>query len=207
MARARWITHVSDLLGDPIDELGPTPGNPLPNRPEFLVLEFGPREGRPYFTYLTAGLGLVPQLPEGPTPYLEVIACSDHREPRVAQLLFMLSHDIASAQANEAAFKPFDLWGAEVWGLRDFVLAPAREDGELLDFPNREKRKEDERYLLAATGDVAGEMDLTVVELVPITTAQWEFATARGSRALLESIAWESQPKVYGWSAMGRLEG
>src|SRR5512146_48922 len=78
-ARARWITHVSDILGDPTDELAPRAGMELPDRPEFLVLEFSPREERPYFTYLTAGLGLWPQAPRGPTPHLEVVAYSDRR--------------------------------------------------------------------------------------------------------------------------------
>ena len=53
---------------------------------------------------------------EGPTPHLEIIADSEKCEPRIAQFLFMLSHDVASAEAHDLAFKPFDLWGAEFWG-------------------------------------------------------------------------------------------
>lgn len=201
-ARARFITHVSDFLGDPSDELAPNPGMELPDRPEFLVLEFAPRDGRNHYTYLTAGLGLWPQAAEGPTPHLEIIAYSDRREPRIAQLLFMLSHDIASVTSSGPAYKPFDLWGAECWGLRDFVLVPANDDAELLDFPNSKKRQEDERYLLAATGDLQGEMTLTVVQLLPLTTAEWERATLEGSVALLEAMRWEELPRAYGWSAL-----
>jgi hypothetical protein len=53
-AAARWITHVSNYLSDPSDELAPNPGMEIPDRPEFLVLEFAPREGRTT-TYLTVG--------------------------------------------------------------------------------------------------------------------------------------------------------
>lgn len=205
-ARARWITHVSDFLGDPTDELAPNAGMELPDRPEFLVLEFSPREERPYYTYLTAGLGLWPQAPGGPTPHLEVVAYSERREPRIAQLLFMVSHDIASATASDRAFKPFDLWGAACFGLRDFVLVPASDHEELLDFPNLTKRQEDQRYLLAATGDLRGQMKLTVVQLVPLTTNEWDVARTQGSTTLLESMKWQEQPKTYGWSALRPIE-
>jgi hypothetical protein len=203
-ARARWISHACDFLGDPVDELSPRPGNGIPGRPEFLVLVFAPRPDRPYFSYLTAGLGLVAQAPGGPTPHLELIACAETLDLRIAQLLFMLSHDIASAEPGEAAYKPFDLWGAECFGLRDFVLAPAREPEALLDFPNLEKRKEDERYLLAATGALTGRMHLTLAQLVPLTPAQWERASAEGSRAFLDAIGWTRLPKTEGWSALAR---
>lgn len=206
-ARARWISHVSDVLGDPTDEFAPTAGMELPHRPEFLVLEFSPRPERPHYTYLTAGLSLWPQAPTGPTPHLEVVAYSERREPRIAQLLFMLSHDIASATADDIAFKPLDLWGAEVFGLRDFVLAPANEPGELLDFPNLTKRQEDERYLLAATGDLRGQMELTLVQLVPLTSSEWEVARTRGGADLLESLKLEQRSKAYGWSALGSEDG
>jgi len=201
-ARSRWISHASETLGDPTDEFAPTPGNEIPNRPDFLVLEFSPREGRPHYTYLTAGLALWPQAPSGPTPHIEIIAYSDRPEPRIAQFLFTLSHDIASGTAAEVAFKPLDLWRAELFGLRDFMLAPARDHEELLDFPNVAKRKEDQRYLLGATGELDGQMELTVVQLVPLTVTEWETASAKGSPALLEQLKWEEQPKAYGWSAM-----
>jgi hypothetical protein len=67
---------------------------------------------------------------------------------------------------------------------------------------NLAKRKEDERYLLAATGDLEGQVKLTVVQLVPLTASQWEVASAKGSAALLAEIDWEKQPKTFGWSAM-----
>ncbi len=201
-ARARWISHVSEILGDPTDEFEPAAGMKLPYRPEFLVLEFSPREERPHFTYLTAGLSLWPQAPSGPTPHLEVVAYSDRRDPRIAQVLFMLAHDIASAAASDEAFKPLDLWGAEVFGLRDFILVPAREHPELFDFPNLAKRQEDERYLLAATGDLRGEMKLTVVQLVPLSADEWEVARTQGSAALLESLKLQEVSKAYGWSAL-----
>jgi hypothetical protein len=198
-ARARWITHLCDFWGDPSDEFSPSPGFALPHRPEFLVLEFAPRAGREHFTYATAGLSFVPQAARGPMPFVELIACAARRDLRVAEFLFMLAHDIAHARVDEASFKAFDLWGAERHGLRDFVLAPAREPEALLDFPNREKRKEDERYLLATTGALDGAMKLHLLELVPLTTAEWREATEQGSRALLARLGWETLPRTYGW--------
>ena len=100
------------------------------------------------------------------------------------------------------AFKAYDLWGAEFFGLRDFVLVPAREDPALLDFPNLAKRPEDERYLLASTGDVKGQMKLDLLQLVPLTPEQWQRATAEGSARLLESLDWKSKPPAWGWSAI-----
>ncbi len=201
-ARARWISHACDFLGDPTNEWKPNPGMELPRRPEFLVLEFAPREGRPYFTYLTAGLGLVAQAPAGPMPHVELIACCEAQEPRVGQFLFMLSQDVATATAGEAAFKAYDLWGAEFFGLRDFLLVPAREDAALLDFPNLDKRKEDERWLLATTGQLTGQAKLDLLQLVPLTPEQWQRATREGSTSFLQSIDWQSQPATFGWSGM-----
>ncbi|MDP2270890.1 MAG: suppressor of fused domain protein [Archangium sp.] len=201
-ARSRWISHVVDFLGDPSNEWKPNPGMELPNRPEFLVLEFAPRAGRDHYTYLTAGLSLVPQTPSGSAPHVEFIAYSQSSEPRIAQFLFMLSHDVASAGVDERAFNAFDLWGAEFFGLRDFVLVPAREEAALLDFPNLSKRMEDQRYLLAATGDLNGKMSLNVLQLVPLTHDQWLAAREQGSQTLLNQSKWETQPKTSGWSAM-----
>jgi hypothetical protein len=201
-ARCRWLSHVIDFLGDPTNEWKPSPGRELPQRPEFLVLEFAPREGRSYYTYLSAGLSLYPQTPSGPMPHVELVAYAAAPDPRVAQFVFMLAHDVASAGADEAAFKAFDLWGAECCGLRDFVLVPAREDAALLDFPNRSLRPADERYLLAATGDLQGQMVLNVLQLVPLSAAQWQVASAQGSVALLQQIDWEAQPKTFGWDAL-----
>lgn len=206
-ARARWISHVIDYLGDPTNEWNPNPGMELPNRPEFLILEFAPRAGRDHYTYLSAGLSLVPQMPSGPMPHVEFIAYSQSSEPRIAQFLFMLSHDVASAGVNEQAFKAFDLWGAELFGLRNFVLVPAREEAALLDFPNLSKRKEDERYLLAATGDLNGQMNLNVLQVVPLTHEEWIAASEQGSQALLNQIKLETQPRTYGWSAMQPIQG
>ena len=201
-ARARWLSHVIDFWGDPTEEWAPNPNMELPNRPDFLVLEFGPREGRDYWTYLSAGLAFVPQRPGGPMPHVEVVAYSTERDARVAEFLFMLAHDIATAETHDLAFKVFDLWGAEFHGLLHFMLVPARESTELLDFPNREKRKEDERYLLATTGELDGEMELNLLQLVPLTEDQWKNASERGSRSLLDGLNWSQQPKTFGWSAI-----
>lgn len=201
-ARARWISHVIDFLGDPTDEFRPSPGNELPHRPEFLVLEHGPQKDRDYYTYLTAGLGLCPQLPTGPMPYLELISCSPTRDPRVGQFLFMMSHDIASAGPDDTAFKAYDLWGAPLWGMCHFVLVPAREPAGLLDFPNPTKRSEDDRYVMAATGEASDQMVLDILQIVPLTDAEWREATGEGSPNLLQRIGWEKQPKTYGWSAI-----
>jgi hypothetical protein len=201
-ARARWITHVCDFLGDPAEERAPNPGMELPGRPEFRVLEFAPRSDRAYWTYLTAGLSLAPQPAGGPMPYLELIAYSSAREPRVADFLFMASHDVASATKSDPPFQAYDLWAAEVHGMSNFLLAPAREPAELLDFPNRARRPEDERYLLATTGRLDGEMHLDLLNVVPLSHEEWRIASEEGSQALLARIGWERQPKTYGWAAL-----
>jgi hypothetical protein len=82
------------------------------------------------------------------------------------------------------------------------MLVPARDHEELLDFPNLTKRQEDERYLLAATGDLRGQMELVVVQLLPLTAAEWELASTQGSMALLESMKWEELPRTYGWGGL-----
>lgn len=201
-ARARWITHFCDFAGDPSEEWTPTTGFELPDRPEFLVLEFPANAERQYWTYLTAGLSLVAQPGDAELPHLEVVAYSPERDPRIGEFLFMLSHDIATHGPDEPSFKAFDLWGAQRHGLRDFMLVPAKEPPELLDFPNRDKRKEDERYLLAATGELDGTMKLDLLQLVPLSTEEWEQASNNRSAELLDAIHWAEQPKTYGWSAI-----
>ncbi len=201
-ARARWISHVIDFLGDPTDEWKPNPGMELPNRPDFLVLEFGQSEGREYWTYLSAGLAFVPQRAEGVMPHLELIAYSPKRDARVAEFLFMLAHDVATAGPGDLAFKAFDLWGAAFHDLLHFVIVPATEPAEMLDFPNRQKRKEDERYLLATTGELDGAMELNLLQLVPLTEDQWKHASELGSQAVLAELDWVHQAKTFGWEAI-----
>jgi hypothetical protein len=203
IARSRWISHVIDFLGDPTDEFAAAPGSgmELPHRPEFLILELSPRPTRPHFTYLTAGLSLVPQEPAGPMPHIELVAYSAQRDLRVPQLLWMLARDIASSTADEPAFKAWDLWRAEHLGFRDFMITVAREDDALLDFPNVKLRPEDSRYLLAATGELDGKMFLDVLQLVPLTAAQWELASKQGVGTLLEAINWASCPQTFGWAS------
>ncbi len=202
-ARARWISHLIDFFGDPTNQLEPPPQLALPQRPDALVLEFGPRASRPYYTYVTAGLSFVPQLPEGPNPHIELVAYTAAPDPRASLLLWMLAHDIASGTAVEPAYKSWDLWRAETLGFRDFMLAFAREDEALLDFPNVEKRPEDERYLIAATGDPRGKMFLDLLQLVPLTVAQWQLATDRGVATMLEEIGWKGRARTFGWSPDG----
>jgi hypothetical protein len=202
-ARARYISHVIDFWGDPTQEFRPSRGFEMPFRPEFLLLEFAPRADRAWFTYASAGLSLYPQLPDGPMPFIELVAYAPGRDVRIAEFLLMLAHDIATGQPGEPAFKAFDLWGAERYGMRDFVLVPAREPAELLDFPSLAKRKEDERYLLATTASLDGKMTLDLLQLVPLTSEEWAEATRAGSRSLLERIGWASQPPTYGWSLLG----
>lgn len=100
----------------------------------------------------------------------------------------MLSHDVASETASAIAFKPFDLWGSECFGLREFMLISACEPDELLDFSNREERQEDERFLLTATDDLRSQMALTVVQLLPLTPEEWEVLSRQDSAMLLESL-------------------
>ncbi len=201
-ARARWISHLCDFLGDPSDQFSARPGLELPYRPDFLVVEFPPRPERPYFSYVTAGVSFLPQPPGGPMPHLELVACSEARDPRVATMLFVLSRDIVLGEPGDPPFKAFDLWRAELHGLRDFMLAPAREPDGLLDFPNVARRPEDERYLLACTGELRGELALHLLQLIPLTPSEHAAASAGGSRALLAELEARDAPKFHGWSAL-----
>lgn len=203
-ARARFITHFCDFAGDPTNEWAPDPQWALPNRPDFIVLEFAPRQGREYWTYLSAGLSFVPQVPAGSMPHVEVVAYSDVEDARIAEFIFKLTYDIATTTEEDAAFQANDLWPWEAHGLSNFALLSADEPLELLDFPNIEKREEDSRYLLATTGKLDGEMKLDLLQLVPLTVAQWEKATEMGPMAVREEMHSSSNPKTVGWDAMDR---
>lgn len=76
------------------------------------------------------------------------------------------------------------------------------EADELLDFPNPSKREEDARYLLAATGELNGSMELNVLHLLPLTKEEWQFASENGSYALLERLG-PDLPIPYGWPPLG----
>lgn len=201
-ARARWASHAIDFFGDPTRDLVPNREMELPHRPDFLVLEFAPRPERPYWTYLTAGLSFVPQAAGGSMPHLELIAYSPAQEGRIADVLLMASHDVATADPLAQPFQAYDLWAAEVYGMTDFVLVPAREPEAFLDFPNLEKRHEDARYVLALTGATDRRVALNVLTLVPLSQEQWRRAHRVGSATMLQEIGWSELPKTFGWAAM-----
>jgi hypothetical protein len=199
-ARARWMSHLIDHLGNPTRELTPPVGLALPDRPDFRIAEFGPGLDRPYVTYMTAGLSLVPQAADGPMPHVELSAYTAAPDLVAAEMLFRLAYDIATTTADEPAYKAWDLWRAEVHGYRDFMIAVARESDDLLDFPNVSRRKDDERYLLAAIGELTGTMYLDLLQLVPLTIAEWEIAARAGVGTLLEALRWDDQPRMFGWA-------
>lgn len=195
------MSHLIDHLGEPTREFPAPPGVTLPDRPELLIAEFGPRPDRPFVTYVTAGLGMVPQAAPGPMPHVELAAYTAAPDVVSAEMLLRLAYDIAATTADEHAYKAWDLWRADVHGYRDFMIAVARESDELLDFPNVSRRKEDERYLLAATGELTGTMYLDLLQVVPLTPTEWELASREGVGTLLEAIHWDQQPKTFGWAS------
>jgi hypothetical protein len=146
-ARARFISHACETLGDPSDEFSVQVD--APDVQDMLVLEFPATAQRPRWTYLTAGLSLAP----GRRPLFpcELVAYSPEKNPRWAETLFGLAEMIAAAPPNE----PFDpghvlhVTGDDGEIKISFDLAQPDEPEELLDFPNRTKRPDDERFLMA----------------------------------------------------------
>jgi hypothetical protein len=198
-ARARWISHLIDFWGDPTDELKPPPALALPDRPEFLVLEFGATVERPWTTYATAGLSFVPQAGDGPMPYIELMACVPARDAHAPQLLYRLARDIALTTADEPAYKAWDLWRADLFGYRDFALTVPPEPDALLEFPDLARRPEDSRYVLAATGTMDAKIFLDLLQVVPLTVDEWLRATTDGLGTVLETIDWPRCSRTYGW--------
>jgi hypothetical protein len=146
-ARTRFIAHAIETLGDTSEEWSLTVESPAIQ--DMLILEFPATEQRPRWTYLTAGLSLA----AGRRPLFpcELVAYSPDRNPKWAETLFELAELIAGAPPNE----PFDPGHVvHVTGENDevkisFSLSQPDEPEELLDFPNRTKRPEDEKFLMA----------------------------------------------------------
>jgi hypothetical protein len=145
-ARMRFISHAIETLGNPSDEFPVT--EEAPDVQDLTILEFPATEQRPRWTYLTAGLCLSPGRRQ--LYPCELIAYSAEQNPRWAVTLFGLAELIAAAPPTE----PFDpghvvhVTGDDDEVKISFTLAQPDEPEELLDFPNRTKRPEDERFLM-----------------------------------------------------------
>jgi hypothetical protein len=152
-ARARFISHACETLGDPSYEFGVQVD--APGVQDMLIFEFPATETRPRWTYLTAGLSLAP----GRRPLFpcELVAYSAEQNPRWADTLFGVAEAIAGAPSSE----PFDpghvvnMVGDDGEVTISFALAQPDEPEELLDFPNVTKRPEDSRFLAAFSQSLA----------------------------------------------------
>jgi hypothetical protein len=152
-ARSRFISHVCETLGDPSDEFSVKVD--APGVEDMLILEFPATDARPRWTYLTVGLSLAP----GRRPLFpcELVTYSPEKNPRWAETLFGVAEAIASAPSSEP-FEPghvINITGDDGTIAISFNLAAPDEPEELLDFPNRTKRPEDERFLAAFSQSLA----------------------------------------------------
>lgn len=194
MARACLVGHYCDHLGEPENEY--SPARPVPDRPGFIVVEFKPIPGRPYWTYATAGLSLWHQEAEGPEPRIELFAYSPEPSQSVVDALMVLATQIHLVDETDAAYKTFDTVSLEGVGLshEHFVLAPPVEADGLLAFPDLESRMEDVRFTHAITGNLDDSVDITFIHLVPVSPDDLHFATTAGTPALLERMARRRYP-------------
>jgi hypothetical protein len=154
MARTRFIAHACETFGDPSDEFSVKVD--APDLADLLILEFPPSDKRQRWTYLTAGLSLTANRRDG-CP-CELVYYWPTKNPKVAETLFHLCEAIAGAPATERFEAGHVInFGEEPEADISFELKVPDELPELLDFPNRGKRPEDERYLLALSQAAAAD--------------------------------------------------
>lgn len=194
MARARLVGHYGEHFGETLAEYDAA--TPLPEGWRVIVVEHGPQEGRPYWTYATAGLSLRPQPAGGRQPQLELLAYSVERDQAVADALIAVAHQIARSGPEEAPYQCHDTLDLEGLSLihSSFVLAPAPETDDLLEFPAPQKYPENIRFTVAA-----GPGPVSFVQLLPVSSAELEEANARGTPALLDRHRVEGRARTTGW--------
>lgn len=187
VGRARLIVNLFDEFGESAsEEFGQDP--PLPGFEPLLVFEFGPTEGRPFWTYTTAGMSLCPAL-DGHPP-TELVAYASERAQSLVDVLFQLAvrdpTAMAYAVGDIAVFDepPPDLGLA----LGNHVgFAPVPENDDVLDFPNLETRPEDLRYTMARPREDA--TTIRFLRAVALTDADSTRFTAQFP-ALADTRAW-----------------
>ncbi len=196
MARARLVGHYGEHFGDTLAEY--EAALPWPDGRRVIVVAHGPAEGRPYWTYATAGLSLKAQPAGGPQPQLELLAYAQEQNQRVADVLIAVAQQIAGSGEDEAPYKIYDTLDLEGLSLihSTFVLAPAPEAPDLLEFPAPHKNPANIRFTVAA-----GAEPVTFVALVPVSPAELAEANALGTPALLEKQQAQGRARTAGWQA------
>ena len=195
MARARLVGHYGEHLGETLAEYEAAVA--LPDGRRVIVVEHGPQEGRPFWTYATAGLSLRPQPAGGREPQLELLAYSPERSQGVADALIAVAHQIACSGAEEPPYQRHDTLDLEGLPLihTSFVLAPAPETTDLLEFPAPQKNPENIRFTVAA-----GSEPVTFLQLLPVSAAELAEANAGGTPALLAKHRAQGRARSSGWS-------
>ena len=192
VCRARLIGHYGEHFGETTAEYAPPAG--LSGLPQIFVASHAPGPQRPYWTYATAGLSLLPQAAGGPEPRLELLAYSEMEDPRVADVLTELAYQIAGADAEGPPYKTFDTVDLSGTGIfhPTFVLAPALESEALLLFPT-----EDPVNFLFRS--FVGAAPLSFVHVVPVTKLELQEANEQGTRSVLAAHRAAGRVKFAGW--------
>jgi hypothetical protein len=196
LARARVVGHLSDWLGEVVEEREPLPGFVPEGRPGFIAVVLKPASGAGVVC-ATAGLGLSEQAPGGPEPRLELVARCPQADLDVVNSLVMLARMVLLAGPDEAAYKAYDTVDLTETGLAHarFVLVPAP-GADDHPFPDPQ-RADDLRFTLALPP--GAEAEVAFLQLVPVTARELAFAAERGSRTLLERMAAAGHDPALGW--------
>jgi len=183
-ARARLVGHYAQHFGETEHEYAPEQA--LEDRPGFIVVEHKPIAGRPFWTYATAGLSHWEQRAEGPESRLEFLAYSPTESQAIVDVLMVLARQIHLLDETDAAYKTFDtvaLPGVRLFH-EEFVFAPPLEPDEFFGSPE-----------LA---------EVTCIQVVPVLPDELEFATKKGTAALLEKMNLAKRGKGFGWNRKPR---
>ena len=191
ISRSRIVGHLGARFGETLAEYGPGPF--AAGRRKIIVVEHGPEEATPWWTYATAGLCLAPQPAGGPEPRLELLAYAHQRDPRIAAVLMALAYQIASAAPEDPPYKTFDtvdLAGLPLLHTR-FRLAPAMEPAGWLAFPSAEPV---DLWLRTAVGPGP----LRFLHVLPVSAAELAEANTIGTPQVLQRLGLEGD-RARGW--------
>ena len=141
-------------------------------------------------------------------PHVELVAYCEERDSRVPEVLAYLAYAIATRTEGEPPFASGSLWSAPFFGVHDFLLAPAVESPELLDFTNTALRPDEQRCVASVPDGkrAAGEsMRLDLLQVIPLTAAEHLLVLTEGSAELLRRLGGRDRNKAHGWPHGGLL--
>jgi hypothetical protein len=127
-------------------------------------------------------------------------------DPRVVDVLMVLARQLQLLDETDAPYTTFDTVTLNGFGLvhETFVLAPAAESGDLLDFPNLATRMKDVRFTHGITGNTEDSVTVTFIQVVPVLRDELELAASSGTPLLLEKMDLQRRGKDFGWGRTDR---